>query len=124
MGAQAYAADAQRFVTSLYTNLLYRDPEPAGLAYWSSVAQQPGGCFATAVGIANSAESRNLDRYVRGPIQLTQDLYGGLLGRSVESSQAMNYWVYINNAYGRTSEVYGIASSLEFKMRCAAYGLN
>jgi kelch-like protein 17 (actinfilin)/kelch-like protein 20 len=66
---------AARFVTQAYQDLLGRDPEPAGLAYWGGLVITGTKRSDVVLGIEGSAEYR--DRLVR-------EMYGSLLRREAD----------------------------------------
>ena len=76
------ASPAAPFVEGLYSGLLDRASDPAGLAYWTG--RRDGGASARAVadGVVRSAEFRRLQ---------VQEAYRTILGRSADPA-ALRYW--------------------------------
>lgn len=102
------------FVTALYTRVLGRQPDGAGLAHWSRIVDRDGrGAVATA--FFASTESRR-DRVA--------DLYGRLLDRSPDRAGAA-YWTAKLRTTNDVRLAVALASSPEYRRRadgCAIDG--
>ena len=81
-------ATPAQLVTRLYTDLLNRQPDPAGLSFWSN--QLAGGRSATSVASSLLATSEALGNLVDGRFQL-------ILGRQAEPA-ARSYFAQVLGA--------------------------
>ncbi|MBI5200602.1 MAG: DUF4214 domain-containing protein [Elusimicrobia bacterium] len=80
-------AGATRVISSLYAQLLHREPDSAGFAYWAADASE-----LRSVAIAFAASDELLKEQPDSRTWLTKTLYGGLLGREPDAD-GLRYWL-------------------------------
>lgn len=114
-------SDVIAFASRLYSTCLGRNPENAGLAYWSrelANMRVSGSEAAEFFFFSNEFQGLNLDNeeYVRR-------LYRTFMGREAEG-EGFSYWVnLLKNGSSREEVFYGFAVSTEFREICADYGI-
>jgi RHS repeat-associated protein len=107
--SQEYYDDAggtdAKWLAALYRDLLGREPDPAGIQYWTPIIALPGGRCVVAMGFTNSLE--------RARQRVTDD-YQRYLGR-VPDQTGIDYWVS-QFAHGTTNEdiISGFVGSPEY----------
>jgi hypothetical protein len=102
----APATPNQAFVAELYENVLEREPDASGLAFWSSVLDQ--GTMTrqqVALDILQSGESQS---------RLVQDFYAGLLNRSPDAAGLNSATNYLSHGGTPEGLIVGLAGSPEY----------
>ena len=112
---------AKNYVTSLYVNLLGRNPDQGGLnGFAGGLANGTATAASVAQEIVNCPEFKNhqysYNTYVTR-------LYRALLGREAGSSE-VTYWAnFMTNGVSETFILQQIAGSQEFAVKCNSYGI-
>ncbi len=114
-------AAAERNVGSMYTGLLGRGADAAGLKSWTDELASGKVCMAQVIkGFVDSAEfkSRNLSNkdYVKA-------LYEGALGRTPSDSEMEGWVKALENGTSRDAILNSFFNSDEFRNNCAALGV-
>lgn len=120
--AQANSADpVEAFVERLYTNILQRDADQAGLDSWTNVlktGKESGAKVAQGFVDSNEFKSRNLSSEAYVTI-----LYRTFFDREPDNA-GLNAWVGVLNAgLSRLHVFKGFAESNEFTQICNSYGI-
>ena len=126
--ARFSAETTAEFVTLVYRNVLGRDPEPTGLAYWVDAIDE-GGLARTDVMLAITNSAENRDRTQPAALAFSYDvtragwadevyrLYDAVLARDPEAG-GLRYWTGVladGETLGVVSE--GFVASPEFRTR-------
>ena len=111
----------QSFVTRLYNECLLRDPEPAGLAVWSSRLYS-GSLSGTgaAHGIVFSQEYKNRSLCNEDYVE---NLYNAFMGRKSDAGGKADWVGKLEAGVSREAVFNGFAMSKEFSNLCAEYGI-
>ncbi len=109
-------ADAEAYVTQLYTGLLGRAPDEGGkLGFVNQLYVQKVSAGAVAQSFLGSPEFRarqlNNEQYIEA-------LYQGLLGRAADESGKQNFLTFMECGQSRNWVYQQILASAEFKNRC------
>lgn len=114
---------ATEFVTRLYTNVLGRQPDSAGLENW--VTQIANGGMSCAQALSCFLSSQEFANMNKTNSQYVDTLYLVVLGRGCADSERQ-YWLDKMDVYGmsRTYVLWGFVGSQEFISLCNSYGLN
>lgn len=103
----------EAFINLVYQNVLAREPDAPGKAYWLQQMQQGKNRGEVMTGFSESAEFRQTSY---NQIQVTM-MYAGMLRREPEES-GFNYWVdQLNNGKSPTELVASFLSSPEYRNR-------
>ncbi len=119
--AGAVRPGVEGFVDRLYANVLNRDADPAGRAFWINLlnSKQKTGTE-VADGFFNSAEfaSRNLDNE-----QFVTTLYSVFFDRKPSSAEIDNWVNALNGGSTRSQVIAGFTSSAEWANTCMEYAI-
>lgn len=108
------------FVTKLYKNILYRDPDPQGLANWVNALNNGATGSEIARGFLTSAEFTNKNV---SDESFVSTLYNALLDRAPDQ-QGYDGWVAaLKNGNSRINVLNSFMGSQEFKDVCARYNV-
>ena len=120
--AEKASKNAIKFATRLYTECLGRDPETAGLNYWSLALtnlEQTG--YSAAKQFFTSKEFRNFNTTNE---EYVTRLYTTFMGREPEAD-GFKYWVgELNKGADRDYILAKFASTPEFANICKSYGID
>jgi hypothetical protein len=112
----------EAFVSRMYTIILERDPEPAGLQDWTNQLknhQIDGASFSNGIVMSQEYTNKNDsdETYVN-------KLYRTFLNREADEG-GFNSWVtQLKQGYSRKSVLAGFVNSEEFTQICASYGID
>ncbi len=113
--------NATDFATRLYTCCLKRDPEDAGLKYWSLALTnlEQTGCTAA----QNFFESKEFIGFKTNDKEYLTRLYTTFMGRDPDDD-GMNYWLGELKKSDRTTIMARFAECQEFTDICLKYGID
>jgi hypothetical protein len=102
---QSHGGTGQAWVTGMYQDLLGRNPDPSGLAYWTNALATGTSAYSVAFGFAASAEREG--QRIAGDYEI-------FLGRALDAA-GQSYWVnqFLNGARNE-DVVAGFVASLEY----------
>ena len=102
---QNHGGTGQAWVIGMYQDLLGRNPDPAGLNYWTGVLAGGGSAFSVALGFAASAEREG--QRIAGDYEI-------FLGRPLDAA-GQTFWVnqFLNGARNEDVEA-GFLGSVEY----------
>jgi Domain of unknown function (DUF4214) len=102
---QNHGGTGQAWVIGMYQDLLGRNPDPAGLTYWTGVLAGGGSAFSVALGFAASAEREG--QRIAGDYEI-------FLGRALDPA-GQTFWVnqFLNGARNEDVEA-GFLGSVEY----------
>ncbi len=110
---QAATSVTQARISRLYMAFFLRDPDPAGLAYWSGQANNGTSLEAIASSFAQSSEFKNRYRSLTNQ-QFVTLVYNNVLGRSPDPA-GLAHWVgVLNGGVDRGTVMVGFSESVEF----------
>jgi len=117
-------AQITMFVHRLYAIFLDRNPERAGLNYWTGTLLEGATGRNVARGFVFSTEFRNKQL---SDEEFVKYMYRGMLGREAEAA-GFNFWVnqmarYATQAEARAAVFEGFAHSSEFRGICERFGV-
>jgi len=98
-------------VNGLYTKLLNRTADSAGLSFWVNFMQGGGTEEQVIIGILSSTEYGNLEST---PMAFVTSLYTNLMGRTGSPSE-VGYWVKLVPSEGNVAVASAFVSSLEYR---------
>jgi hypothetical protein len=111
----------ESFVARLYTEILDRDYDQAGLEYWSS-SLQSGEKSANDIAKSFFYSDEFLSKYTQNN-EFVITAYNSLLGREPDSSGYLNWINNLNSGMSREKLIDGFISSEEFSNLAADYGI-
>ena len=120
--ATADVGQIRAFCTRIYTVGLDRQPDEAGLEYWTNeIVSGRKSSAEVAAGFFDSTEMKN--RNLTNP-QFLEVLYEVMMGRKADA-EGLAYWEKrLNSGVGRMGVYRGFAESKEFATICAGYGVS
>jgi len=120
-GAEEPSDPVEAFVDRLYTIILGRNAEPAGLADWTNRLKTGTATSAEIVyGIANSPEFNN---FGLSNDVIVEKMYQAMLGRPSDEGGKANWLNCLNSGMTVTGIINGFSGSQEFANICAEYGI-
>jgi beta-N-acetylglucosaminidase len=114
-------AEVEAFVKRIYTELMGRNPEESGLAYWTKAIVDKKVSASTAVKyFANS------DEFVRMKLsdeEYVERLYLTMMNRKSDAAGKAHWVSMLESGLSRDYVLYGFVLSKEFTNICKAYGV-
>lgn len=120
--AEAASSDTEAFVTRMYSVVLGRNPDSAGLKNWvNKLNSHKANASDIIVGFFFSDEYKSRNKSIDEQIT---DCYNAMLGRNPDSAGMQNWKKRLESGMTLRTVCAGFAGSSEFKNLCASYGIS